>query len=165
MVAAAALNERDGAGNDGTLARANTARQMGKIGNGGPTTQRNEFAQDARPREAFASLPPVATRSPFRRNFNGIIRRQTGIIRNWLMTSDLARHSAGQGTIMVRGWGFGRDACVEPRARPLAPYFYSPALPQIRVGPPISSGRSKTRSGLSSRFVRFESSRFFALIG
>src|SRR6516162_1324049 len=107
MVAAAALNECDGAGNDGTLARANTARQMSKIGNGGPTTQRHQFALDTRPREALASLPPAATRAPFRRNFNGIIRRQTGIIRNWLMTSDLARHWPRGGTIMARGWGPG----------------------------------------------------------
>src|SRR5262249_12149079 len=107
MVAAAALNERDGAGNDGPLARTNTARQMRKIGNGGPTTQRHQFALDTRPREALASLPAAATRAPFRRNFNGIIRRQTGIIRNWLMTSDLARHSPRRGTIMARGWGPG----------------------------------------------------------
>src|SRR5262249_41487398 len=86
MVAAAALNERDGAGNDGTLARTNTARQMGKIGNGGPATQKHQFALDTRPRGALASLPAAATPAPFRRKFNGIIRRQTGIIRNWLMT-------------------------------------------------------------------------------
>src|SRR5262249_58530272 len=92
MVAAAALNERDGAGNDGTLARANTARQMSKIGNGGPTTPKHQFSLDTRPREALASLPPAATPAPVRRNFNGRIRRQTGIHRHWVMTSDMARH-------------------------------------------------------------------------
>src|SRR5262249_61714534 len=122
MVAAAALNERDGAGNDGTLARTNTARQMGKIGNGGPTTQRHQFALDTRPREALASLPAAATRAPFRRNFNGIIRRQTGIIRNWLMISiheytkpNIFRTLGQEGNLSFARWATSRATMYRVR--------------------------------------------------
>jgi hypothetical protein len=77
MIAAAALDQRDRAGNDCALARTNAPRQIGKIGNGGAMMQSHEFALEARPREPLAGGCPAAIRSPFHMNFSRITRRQT----------------------------------------------------------------------------------------
>jgi hypothetical protein len=77
MIAAAALDQRDRAGNDCALARANAPPQIGKIGNGGAITQSHEFALEARPREPLAGRCRTASQCAFHMNFSGITERQT----------------------------------------------------------------------------------------
>jgi hypothetical protein len=78
MIRAPALDQRDGARNDGALARADAAREIGKIGGGGSATRRHTFALEPRPLNARAALPRASTRSLFYMNLNEITGGQSG---------------------------------------------------------------------------------------
>src|SRR5262249_4658281 len=78
MIRAPALDQRDGARNDGALARADAAREVGKIGSGGSATRRHKFALERRPLSARAALPRARTRTLFYMNLNEITGGQSG---------------------------------------------------------------------------------------
>src|SRR5215472_6704499 len=78
MIRAPALDQRDGARNDGALARTDAARQIGKIGSGGSATRRHSFALEPRPLGARAALPRASPRPMFHMKFNEITERHGG---------------------------------------------------------------------------------------
>src|SRR5258707_2775562 len=78
MIRAPALDQRDGARDDGALAGADAAREIGKIGNGGSAARRHSFALEPRPLGVLAALPRGWTRSVFYMNLNEITGRQSG---------------------------------------------------------------------------------------
>src|SRR5262249_12164809 len=150
MIGAPALDQRDGARNDGALARADAARKIGKIGGGGSATRRHKFALEPRPPGARAALPRARSRSLFYMNLNEIAEGQSGLsATGWRLVTFARRRLRRR--VIIAADGVGRDACVDTRARPLGPSLYSPPLPPAQVKPRIWSGKSRARSDSSSR--------------
>src|SRR5262249_53709268 len=105
MIGAPALDQRDGARNDGALARADAARQIGKIGSGGSATRRHKFALEPRPPGARAGLPRASPRSLFYMNLNKITGGQSGSSATGLSLVKFARRPVRQGVILAPDGG------------------------------------------------------------
>src|SRR5262245_35751179 len=106
MIRAPALDQRDGARNDGALARADAARQIGKIGSGGSATRRHSFALEPRPLGARAAWPRASPRPMFHMKFNEITGRHGGSSATGLRLVKFARRRVRQ-RYYSRGWGRG----------------------------------------------------------